>query len=142
MIDTDDLIVEVAGKSVAEIFVDDGEDHFRALEVAAVERALLSESGVISLGGGAVMNNSTAARLRSQDVPVVFLDVSISAAAPRIGFNRDRPLLIGNPRASWIALMDKRRPVYEQLATYTVVTDDRTPEQVAAEIGMMLHEHD
>jgi len=64
----------------------------------------------------------------------VFLDVSISNAAPRVGFNKDRPLLTMNPRQQWIALMENRRPIYESLATITVNTDNRKPAEVAEEI--------
>ena len=65
---------------------------------------------------------------------VVFLEVGIAAAAPRVGFNRDRPLLLGNPRAQWLRLMEARRPLYEEVASVTVTTDDRTPDQVADEV--------
>jgi len=61
--------------------------------------------------------------LIESDAPVVFLDVSLAIAGPRVGFNRDRPLLLGNPRAQWQALYDIRRPVYEKLATITVKVD-------------------
>jgi shikimate kinase len=131
MIDTDALVVEMSGKRVSEIFIDEGESVFRTWEVAAVKSALEAQEGVVSLGGGAVMTEETAALIASVKVPVVFLDVSISAAAPRIGFNRDRPLLVGNPRASWIALMEKRRPVYEALADHVIPTDDHSPDAVA-----------
>jgi shikimate kinase len=71
---------------------------------------------------------------------VVFLDVSITGAAPRIGFNRDRPLLLGNPRAQWVRLMDARRPFYEEVASITVHTDGRTPDEVVADIVRLLPE--
>ena len=53
---------------------------------------------------------------------------------PRIGFNRDRPLLLGNPRAQWIRLMEARRPLYEQIATHTVTTDGKLADEVAADV--------
>jgi shikimate kinase len=67
-------------------------------------------------------------------MPVVFLDVGIKAAASRIGLNRDRPLLIGNPRAQWIRLMEARRHLYDEVATMTVLTDELTPSEVVDEI--------
>ena len=130
--DTDEDVEERAGKSVAEIFVDDGEERFRELEREAVVAGLASHPGVLALGGGAVMDPRTEDDLRSH--PVVFLDVELPAASKRIGFNASRPLLIGNPRAQWKRLMDARRPVYEGLAKITVQTDDKTPEQIADEI--------
>ena len=65
---------------------------------------------------------------------MLFRSVSISNAAPRVGFNRERPLLVGNPRAQWLALMEKRRPIYERLATTTISTDNKKPEEVVNEI--------
>ena len=123
--DTDADVESVAGKRVSDIFVDDGEPAFRELERAAVAVALAEHSGVLALGGGAVMNPLTEAALAGHTV--VFLDVRIADAAQRIGFNRDRPLLVGNPRAQWIKLMEVRRPVYERVASVTVVTDGRGP---------------
>ena len=84
------------------------------------------ESGVLSLGGGAILSQVTQELLRKSGSEIVFLDVSITGAAPRIGFNRDRPLLIDNPRARWVALMAARRHIYESLATHTVNTDDKS----------------
>jgi shikimate kinase len=84
------------------------------------------------------MDPLTAQALTKCGDPVIFLDVSLSSAAPRIGFNRDRPLLVGNPRAKWQELMNLRRPIYEKLATITVSTDSQTPSQVAQELVTLL----
>lgn len=138
VIDTDELVVENAGKSVSDIFVEDGEARFRELEVHAVRAAVSSTSGVVALGGGAVMSAANDELLSAQSAPIVFLDVSIASAAPRVGFNRDRPLLVTNPRAAWIALMDKRRDVYQRLARHVVSTDDRVPEEIADEIEALV----
>lgn len=135
--DTDSDVERVAGKSVAEIFVDDGEPRFRELERDAVVRALAEHSGVLALGGGAVMDPLTEdelARYRAQGGVVVFLDVTLSAAAPRVGLNQSRPLLLGNPRKQWLELMEARRGVYERVADHVVLTDDRGPRGVAREI--------
>ena len=131
--DTDADVEAAAGKTVAEIFLDDGEPAFRELERQAVIRALESHPGVLALGGGAVMDPLTEQALQGH--PVVFLDVGIQAAARRIGFNRDRPLLIGNPRAQWMRLMENRRPVYERVATVRVETDRATPAELARRIA-------
>jgi shikimate kinase len=137
--DTDADVEKAAAKPIREIFADDGEPHFRALERAAVERALVEHDGVLALGGGAVMDPLTEATLaRYADRPgvaVVFLDVSLAHAAPRVGFNQARPLLLGNPRAQWQALMERRRPVYQRVSTMVVSTDGRTPGQVARTIA-------
>ncbi|MFE7509420.1 shikimate kinase [Promicromonospora sp. NPDC057488] len=135
--DTDADIEAHAGKPVSEIFVDDGEPHFRELESAAVLAALTEHDGVVSLGGGAVMSLTTQAALTRYAAAgghVVFLDVPLAVAAQRVGMNQARPLLLGNPRAQWQKLMNERRPTYERLATLTIVSSDRPGEQVAAEI--------
>ena len=136
--DTDALIEKESGMSVSDIFTDKGEPFFRELEREIVLRELSSFDGVLALGGGAVINIEVEEALRNSSDPVCFLDVSLASAAPRIGFNRDRPLLLGNPRAKWQELMNLRRPIYEALATLTVSTDSRTPSQIAQEIADIL----
>ncbi|WP_235915540.1 shikimate kinase [Puerhibacterium puerhi] len=132
--DTDHDVEATAGKPISDIFVDDGEPAFRALEREAVAAALGAHDGVLALGGGAVLDPATQERLAAYAAAggaVVFLDVSLAHAAPRVGLNRSRPLLLGNPRAQWQALMEARRPVYERVATVRVLTDGLTPAQVA-----------
>lgn len=139
--DTDADIEAAAGTSVAEIFVDQGEQQFRELEVAAVGRALAEHSGVLSLGGGAPLAPQTQEALKaytSAGGVTVFLDVSLTAVVPRVGLNATRPLLLGNPRQQWLGLMAARRPIYEELATMTVLTDDRTPLEIAQEIASVV----
>jgi shikimate kinase len=127
-VDSDDLVVERAGKPVSEIFVDEGEDAFRALEADAVAEGL-GRDGVLALGGGAVLSAATRERLAGQ--PVVFLAAGVPTSATRVGLNRDRPLLLGNPRQMLRALLDARLPLYEEVAAATVVTDELSPDEVA-----------
>ncbi|MDG4766501.1 shikimate kinase [Solwaraspora sp. WMMD406] len=134
--DIDGDIEAAAGKPIPEIFVDDGEEHFRALERAAVEAALTGFSGVLALGGGAVLAPQTRAALADQTV--IYLSVELADAIRRVGLGAGRPLLALNPRATLRHLLDQRRPLYEQVATHQVVTDGRTPEQVAEEIVELL----
>ena len=96
-----------------------------------VKQVLQDFSGVISLGGGAPINSEISQILESADYPIIFIDVSIAQAAVRIGFNKDRPLLLVNPRQQWMNLMNERRPVYEKLATDTVSSDSKKPHEVA-----------
>ena len=130
--DTDADIEAAEGRSISDIFVDDGEEHFRALERAAVADALASHEGVLALGGGAVLDEGTREQLAGR--PVVFLRVGLSEAVTRVGLGVGRPLLLGNVRARIKALLDERTPVYESVATLTVDTDGRTPEDVVAQI--------
>jgi shikimate kinase len=119
--DTDSDVEAQAGKPIAEIFVDDGEPAFRAMEKAAVADALAHHEGILSLGGGAILDPETRALLRNHTV--VFLDVSLAQASRRVGFNRDRPLLLGNPRGQLMKLMEARRTYYLEVATVTVPAD-------------------
>lgn len=134
--DTDQAIEAQQGQSISDIFIDDGEPRFRELERAEVTSSLAAHSGVLSVGGGAVMDPVTAAALAGHTV--VFLDVGIADAAKRVGFDRSRPLLAVNPRAQWMRMMDARRPTYERLATFSVQTAGRTPQDIAAEIVQRL----
>ena len=132
--DTDSDVEATAGKAITEIFVEDGEPVFRALERDAVRVALDEHDGVLALGGGAVLDESTQQLLTAYAAgggTIAFLDVTLAHAAPRVGFNQARPLLLGNPRAQWQALMEARRPVYERLSTVRVLTDDQRPADVA-----------
>lgn len=134
--DTDSAIETLAGQSISDIFVDHGEAHFRELERTEVTRALAEQDGVLSLGGGAPMDPVVQAALAGHTV--VFLDVGISDAARRIGFDASRPLLAVNPRASWTKMMNERRPTYQRLATLRVDTAGRKPAAVVAEIVALL----
>lgn len=134
--DTDAAIEADAGASIADLFVDHGEAHFRALERAEVARALAEVEGVVTLGGGAPMDPATQDLLAGH--VVVFLDVSIADAARRIGFDGSRPLLAVNPRASWTAMMNERRPTYQRLATHRVDTAGRKPAAIVDEVVTLL----
>ena len=130
--DTDDDIEAAQGCTISDIFVDSGEDHFRDLEAAAVAEALAEHTGVLALGGGAVLRSETRDALAGHRV--VFLRVGLSDAVKRVGLGVGRPLLLGNVRSRIKALLDERTPVYEAVATITVDTDGRTPDEVAEEI--------
>jgi shikimate kinase len=127
--DTDDEVERAEGRTVSDIFVDSGEEHFRALERAAVGRVLAEHPGVLAVGGGAVMAEETRRALTGRQV--VFLRVGLTDAAARVGLGASRPLLLGNVRGTMKALLDERTPVYESLAVAVVDTDGRTPDEVA-----------
>jgi shikimate kinase len=130
--DTDSDIEALAGKPIPEIFIDDGEAHFRTLEQAAVASALASFDGVLALGGGAILAERNRTALAGHRV--IHLSVELPDAVRRVGLGSGRPLLAINPRATLKHLLDQRRPLYAEVATWTVVTDGRTPKQVAEEI--------
>ena len=131
-VDTDALIELKQSKKITDIFVEDGEEYFRGIEFETLQQVLLEPSAVISLGGGAPISQPAQDALLSSESIIVFLDVSLATAAPRVGFNRDRPLLLGNPRAQWQALSDQRRPIYEKLATQSIKVDDMAVDEIIA----------
>ncbi|GGS85545.1 shikimate kinase [Planobispora rosea] len=130
--DTDTDVETVAGKPVSDIFVEDGEERFRELEAEAVRRALAEHDGVLSLGGGAILAEATRELLAGH--PVVYLEVGLSQAVARVGLGSARPLLVLNPRSQLKKLMDARRPIYEELSTVKITTDERGPDEVVDEI--------
>lgn len=149
--DTDDLVAAAAGKPVGDIFVDDGEQVFRELERAAVARGLESagapgapgasgasspEGGVLALGSGAVLDPDVRRMIAGR--PVVYLEAGFATIAKRTGMDRPRVVIPGNPRGMLRAMLEERRPVYAELATITVPTDDMAPEEVAADLAKRL----
>lgn len=126
--DTDDDIVAAEGRTIAEIFVDEGEPAFRAVEKRSVSRALAEHDGVLALGGGAILDEDTRGLLAGHRV--VYLSMDVEEAVKRTGLNVARPLLAVNPRKQWRELMEARRHLYEEVATAVVPTDGRTPEEV------------
>jgi shikimate kinase len=140
--DTDADVEEVAGVTVADLFVQYGEPHFRALEEQAVARALAEHDGVLALGGGAVTSAATRGLLVAHGRAggtVVRLDVDLPSAAKRVGLSRDRPILGVNPRAMLRQMLEARAPLYAEVATATVVTSGREPGDVVADVAALVH---
>lgn len=128
--DADAVIVARAGKPIADMFVEDGEAAFRALEREVVAELLADVDGVLALGGGAVLAAETRALLRGHRV--VALMVGLADGVRRTGMSSARPLLSGvNPRATFKALLDARAPLYREVATVEIDTARRSPNQVA-----------
>ena len=132
--DTDAIIEAETGKTVSEIFLEDGEDKFRALEKAVLRKELLTDETVLALGGGAAISIDAQSALRAIASPIVYLDISLASVAPRIGFNRDRPLLLTNPRGQWETLMQERRPIYEAVADTVIDVNNKEPEEIVSEV--------
>jgi shikimate kinase len=128
-LDTDSVIEEAVGKPVGDIFIDDGEAAFRALEQPAVAEAIEGHHGILALGSGAILDAGARRLLAGQRV--VYLETGFAAVARRSGLDGPRPPLPGNPRGRMRELLEERRPVYENLAWLTVATDDREPPEIA-----------
>ncbi|MFJ7269240.1 shikimate kinase [Streptomyces sp. NPDC099050] len=127
--DTDADIVAAQGREISDIFIDEGEPHFRELEREAVAAAVAGHEGVLALGGGAVLDETTRELLAG--LPVAYLSMDVEEAVKRVGLGAARPLLAVNPRRQWRELMEARRPLYTEVARVVVATDARTPEEVA-----------
>ena len=132
--DTDALIEESQGKSVSQIFIEEGEIFFRQVEEAICLARISENISVLSLGGGAILSLLVREQLLSSNNLIIFLDVTLAVAAPRVGFNRDRPLLLHSPRQQWQQLMDIRRPIYEELASLVIEVGDRPISEIVDEI--------
>jgi shikimate kinase len=133
--DADAVIVERAGKSIAEIFADDGESVFRTLE-EEIAAELVPLPGVLSLGGGAVLSAATREALRGHQV--VWLRVGLTQSVKRVGLDTARPLLLGNVRGRLLRLLNERAALYNEVATEVVDTDDTTPAEV---VEMIMNAH-
>jgi shikimate kinase len=136
--DTDADVEQRAGRPIPDIFVQSGEPEFRRLESAAVARALAEHDGVLALGGGAVGDPATRRLLEGRTV--VWLRVGLAAAAQRAGLSGARPLLMGNVRAQLKALMEARAPLYAQVATAVVDTDQLGVDAAVEAISATLSE--
>ena len=132
--DTDQVIEENSGRTVSDIFLEDGEEAFRVLEKAVLREELLSDGTVLALGGCAPISIDAQSALRAIASPVIYLDISLATVAPRIGFNRDRPLLLHNPRGQWQTLMEARRPIYESIADTVIDVNTKTEIDIVDEI--------
>jgi shikimate kinase len=137
--DTDALVARTARKPVGDIFVDDGELVFRELERGAVANgldAVKPDGGVLALGSGAVLDPDVRRMLAGQ--VIVYLETEFGTVAKRTGMDRPRVVIPGNPRGQLRTMLEARRPVYAELATLTVPTDDLAPEEVAADLARRL----
>lgn len=132
--DTDHIIEQENGKSVSEIFLEEGEDKFRALEKSVLRKELLSDDTILALGGGAPISIDAQSALKAIASPVIYFDISLASVAPRIGFNRDRPLLLNNPRGQWELLMQERRPIYEAIADKVIDVNAKSESDIVDEI--------
>ena len=132
LVDSDELIEQGEGKACGEVYAELGEGAFRELEIGYVARALAT-GGVVSLGGGAVLTDSTRELLERHTV--IFLDISPEEGARRTSGDSNRPVLAAaDPLEHYRNLVEARRPYYQEVADYRVRTDARTPQQVVGDI--------
>lgn len=136
--DSDHLIEAQTGRTVEDIFAADGEAGFRLIEAGVIASALTDFDGVLALGGGAILTESTRDALAASGVPVILLHSSIRSLSRRVGDGRGRPLLAGDARHRLVELATAREPIYRAVATAVVATDRRSSSKVAAEIAALV----
>lgn len=130
--DSDQVIEARAGKSVSDIFTQDGEPTFRKIEHDVIIELLDLPGVVLALGGGSLGNDETRAKVK--DANTVWLIAGLSQAVDRVGMNRNRPLLLGNVRGQLADLMAAREPFYKEVALIGVDTSKLIPSEVVTEI--------
>ena len=134
-VDSDLVIEQRSGRSVRQIFAEDGEPAFRELERQVVADLIDGSEAVLALGGGAAEHPDTAVRLKSAQV--VYLQVGYDEAMLRVAGDEYRPML---RRPDLEALYRRRLGVYDDVATLTVATDGR-PESVSQDVLAQLSQH-
>jgi len=143
-VDADERIVQRAGKTIKAIFAEDGEPAFRDLEASVVEALLPNDRHVISLGGGAVMRETTRQRLRSSGRRVVYLRADAQTLHDRIhadtGTAANRPALthLGGGIEEIRQLLEMREPGYQSVMTHELDVSKLTIDQAADQILRML----
>ena len=130
--DTDDLIVQQTGRSVEEIFAQQGEAAFRQLEADMIAEALAGFDGVLALGGGAVTTESVRQELAASGAPVVQLSAGQDELLSRLAGSASRPLLAGDAAARLAELAEARSGLYAEVASAQLDTGGRSVVEVAA----------
>ena len=137
-IDVDNEIEMDEKTTISDIFVQKGEAYFRQLERAKISDLLNSFHGVLSLGGGSVLDESTRQALAI--APVVWLKVSSGDASSRVGLGLSRPVLMGNVRSTLVKLLEERTPLYEEVADWEIDTSKKSIEEVVQEVLLQTSE--
>ena len=137
-IDVDNEIEMDERTTISEIFVQKGEAYFRQLERAKISELLNSFNGVLSLGGGSVLDETTRQALAI--APVVWLKVSSGDASSRVGLGLSRPVLMGNVRSTLVKLLEERTPLYEEVADWEIDTSKKSIAEVVQEVLLQTSE--
>jgi shikimate kinase len=136
--DADDEVERLAGRTIAEIFAEDGEPAFRELEAQVVQKLSRRPKTVVALGGGAVLREANRAAIRSNGI-VVWLKASVDSIAKRLAADETtgsrRPnLTAAGGRREIESVLAAREPIYRECATFEVDTDHRSPTEIADQI--------
>lgn len=132
--DTDELIVKICGKSISDIFADEGEEYFRNQETLLLKQLAKEKGLIISCGGGMALREENVKYMK-EGGSVVLLSATPETVLKRAGGDAGRPLLRDKKTPEEVAeLMNKRLPYYEAAGDFVVDTDERDPKDIAAEI--------
>ncbi|MGN0585415.1 MAG: shikimate kinase [Ruminococcus sp.] len=138
LIDTDEAVVNKEGMSIPEIFDKMGEPYFRKSEAETV-RSLCSKNAVVACGGGAMLNNDTAASAKNAGAWVVFLDQSFDTCYERIRDDKNRPIVQKNTKEQLREIFLSREGVYRSNATHVLsISAEESPEETAKRITELL----
>ena len=135
-VDSDDIVASVAGKSVRELFTQDGEARFRQCESDAIKSVLVGRksSVVLATGGGAVISSENRSLISEQASNVVWLDASVEDLVVRTKQSAARPLLDGDAAATLQSLSSQRSAWYEEVATVRIDTRGKTVAKVCSAV--------
>ncbi|ANK60733.1 shikimate kinase [Loigolactobacillus backii] len=138
-IDLDDEIVSAAGKSIKQVFAEDGEAAFRQLETTVLKTAF-KRNGILSTGGGVIESETNRAVLEATEIPIIFLKTLPTVILERLTGEDAavRPLVGQLGPAGLTRLWKKREPLYERISDLTILTDELTPEEVSERIETFL----
>jgi len=137
-VDLDDRVERRAGRSVPELFADDGEAAFRSLESLELADALAGPPAVIATGGGVVLDAANRALLRGRS-EVVWLRTALETLIERLrDAEQERPLLAGDAETTLRRLASEREALYMEVAAHVIETDGRTPADVVRDIEAVL----
>ena len=129
-LDTDELVIAKAGKSIPEIFAQEGEERFRDLESSVLSEIPSDENSVIVTGGGIILRETNVARLKTLGL-IVWLEAEADVLFERASRRGNRPLLqTENPRQTIADLLQKRTPLYAQTADFRVETTQLTHDNI------------
>jgi shikimate kinase len=142
-VDTDALIVQTAGKSIKEIFEQDGEPQFRILESVAVKDACALQDHIIALGGGAVMKEENRALIKSSGHKIAYLRCKPEVLLQRI--QSDTATAMNRPNLTALGgiaeienLLAQREPLYRELQSFELDVTNLTPEEAVVHLSRMM----
>ena len=139
--DTDEEVTKRTGVSIAYIFDVEGEEGFRKRECLALKECLNDNNTILSTGGGIVLSKENRDLLQDRGT-VVYLQTSIRSQVKRTASTNNRPLLQNNdPEETLEKLMLTRAPLYEEIADITIMTDNKSLQEMSKEIQRAINEH-